>query len=173
MISNGHLKATKRAGRWVVETSDLPLTNDQRQALARRVDAARAAFDRGVAPAERVVQAEKKRHYSVLDLDSFTLGLQLYREARKVLGNDQPAVGHIFECLRELTTGCHDFHPRDKSAHFAAARRECTGALVHLLVAAEPDGDGPVCALAGRLEQELIPKVSGLIANQERRRRRG
>jgi excisionase family DNA binding protein len=174
MIKNGRLKAVKIGGRWVVESTDLPLTDDQRQAMAHRVDAARAAFERGVAPAERVAQAEKKRHYSVLDLDTFSLGLELYREIRGVIGNDQPAAAHMFECLRELTAGCHDFHPKDKSSHFAAARGECTGALVHLLVAAaDADDDGPVSALAARLEQELIPKVSSLIAGQERRRHRG
>jgi hypothetical protein len=90
-----------------------------------------------------------------------------------MLGEDHAATGHMFECLRELTTGCHDFHPKDKSDHFAAARRECTAGLVHLLVAAEPESDGPISELAGRLEQELIPKVSSLIASQERRRHRG
>ncbi len=172
MIKTGLLQAEKVGGRWVIESSALPLSEAQRQALSGRVEAARSAFERGVAPAERVADGKQRRCYSVLDLDTFTLGLAIYRELRSQLGTDQPATVHLFECLRELTTGCHDFYPRDKAAHFAAARRACTGALVHLLVA-EESGDGPIAALAGKLEQELIPKVSSLIAGQERRRQRG
>ena len=170
MIKTERLKAKKVGGRWMVESSDLPLSKAQREALDRRVETARAAFEKGIAPSRRAAEQGKKRYYSVKDLDAFTIGLELYRETCKALGAEGSATSHLLLCLQELTIGCHVFHPADKAAHFASSRKEATTALVHLLIA---DGEGePPSKLADRLEQELIPKVSSLIAGQERRRRR-
>lgn len=173
LIKKNELRARKVGGRWKIESEDLPLNERQRQALARRVDAARSAFERGVSPADRATESgDRKRRYSVNDLDAFTIGVELYRETCKSCGSNGSAEKHLLTCLEELTAGCHSYHPRDKAAHFSTSRREATAALVHLLIAGDNGKQEPAGPLADRLEQKLIPKVSSLIASQERRRRR-
>jgi hypothetical protein len=57
---------------------DLPLTDAQREAMASRMDAARNAFEKGLAPGLPAT-AEVKRGYTVRDLTAFQTGEALFR----------------------------------------------------------------------------------------------
>lgn len=176
MIKMGRLPAKKPGGRWVIESEDLPLSVAQREALGRRVDAARGAFEKGVGPADKAGGGQdgagsRKRLYSVTELDAFRLGSELYRTTRDQLGPDAPPSQRLFECLARVTRGCHTFHPADKAARFGEARDAASLAVAHLLLDGEAADEGRR-ALALRIEHELIPAVARLIATHERRSRR-
>lgn len=148
----------------------MPLTAKQRGAMAGRVDTARAAFERAVAPAEKASSPARGRVYSVTRLMAFQQGESLYREVRRTLGATA-ATDLLFAVVGEITHGCHSFQPEDKVRHFAAARALTASALTHLLLA----GDEPCPrsrALAERIEGELLPRITGLLAAVERRARR-
>jgi excisionase family DNA binding protein len=168
LIKQGRLQARKDGRRWLVESTELPLSESQRQALGERVRVARDAFERGVAPADKASRA--KRRYTVRELDTFRIGVALLRDLRGALGLDHPAPEALMGCLRDLTVGCHEYHPEDKVHFFVCARRQAAVALVELLAGAEDGSSEPREALAERLEQELLPKLAGMIAGQERRR---
>lgn len=167
LIKIGRLQASKSDGRWEIDEADLPLSAAQRDAIAGRVDVARQAFEKAVEPAGRATEAAGQ--YSVTKLVAFTCGEAVYRELREHFPDD-PAGALLFSTLEHVTRGCHAFHADDKRRHFREARGLAATVLTHLLLG----GDGS-CerrrALAGRLEQELLPKLSGLIAACERKAR--
>lgn len=170
MIKQGRLRANKHDGKWTIDEADLPLSAQQRKAMATRVDAARSSFERAVAPAEKVAGPRRGRVYSVTRLAAFQLGEALYRDIRRALG-ETAATELLFSAVGEITHGCHSFQPEDKSRHFGAARRFASTALTHLLLG----GDEPCPqrrAFAERLESEFLPRISGLLAIVERRARR-
>lgn len=170
MIKQDRLRAEKHDGKWTVDEADLPLSAQQRKAMATRVDVARTSFERAVAPAEKVVGPRRGRVYSVTRLAAFQLGESLYRDIRRALG-ETATTELLFSAVGEITHGCHSFQPEDKSRHFGAARRFASTALTHLLL----DGEEPCPrrrAFAERLEGELLPRISGLLAIVERRARR-
>ena len=63
---------------------------------------------------------------------------------------------------------CHAYRREEKARCFSEARRLAATATAHLFVAQDVRGE----TFAARLEQELIPKIGGLIAAQEKGRRR-
>lgn len=160
LIKTGQIPAVKVSGRWQVEDTALPLSAEKKQAIALRVEAARASFDKAIAPAK----AATKSVYSVTNLVAFRCGHELYRELEKE-SPDDPALALLFTSLEEITRGCHSFHPREKCRHYLEARGKIATVLTHLLLAGRTQ-------LAKRLESELLPKLSGLIAGCERRSRR-
>jgi hypothetical protein len=174
LIQTGGLAARKEGGRWVIDSADLPLSAGQRQALAERAEQARQALDKGLAPLEKGARDGKdgdKRHYSVTDFRAYQAGMALLRELRVAESRPSEAEDCLFQALRDLSRGCHAFQPADKAARFAAARDAAADAVVHLLLAARDEQD-PCHAWAERLEQEFLPKVSALLASQEKRSRR-
>ena len=70
-----------------------------------------------------------------------------------------------------MARGCHSFHPADKANRFTAARDLLAEITADLLLFIGKDEDKRR-GFAERIEQELIPKVAGLIARQEKRNRR-
>ena len=172
LIKTGRLRAGKDGGRWRIESTDLPLTDAQREAVASRVQTAREAFEKGIAPAGKIEEskpaAEKKR-YSVKDLKAFQSGEDIYRELKVDLGREDSACQHLFAALVLMTRGCHTFHPGEKAARFTEARDAAAHAATHLFL----DGDEESRRrLAERIEQELIPKIASLVAGQEKRSHR-
>ncbi len=177
LIKTGRLPAEKEGRRWWIESADLPLSERQRQALGERHRAAREAFDKGLEPIAKAAEPaakkhEKKRGYSVTDLVAFSTGEEIYRQVSRQLGADDPAPGHLFAALALVARGCHCYHPADKAGRFTEARELAATAVAELLLHSEPE-DAPRRALAERIEQELIPKLAGLVASHEKRSRRG
>ena len=181
LIKTGGLRATKKGRRWRIDSADLPISDAERQALAERSQVARRAFEKGLepvakaaltAPGDDAEGEETKRSYSVTDLRAFQAGEAIYREARRDLGPEEPAVRHLFEALSLLSRGCHCFHPKDKAGRFTEARELAATAVAALLL--HDDGEATERrGLAQRIEQEMIPKVAGLVASYEKRGRQG
>jgi hypothetical protein len=171
MIQTGRLQARKDGGRWVIDSADLPLDAGQRKALQGRVGQARQPLDKCLAPLEK--GAKEKRQYSVTDLHAYEVGMGLLRELIWAEEDYSPEARRcLFDALIWLSRGCHAFQPADKAARFAEARDAAAEAAIHLLLAAEDEAD-PCRGWAERLEQEFIPKVSALLASQEKRSKRG
>ena len=172
LISQKRLKAAKVGGRWRIESADLPLTETQREALTERLKKARLAFEKGLEPAAKALKGDKqRRQFSVRDLGAFQRGEEIYRQAIQSLGPDEPGCGHLLQALTLLTRGCHTFHPAEKASRFLEAREAAATAVAALLLASDPD-DELRRDIAERIEQELIPKLTGLIAMHEKRSRR-
>ena len=102
---------------------------------------------------------------------AFQAGEALYREVTAALGDDDPACRRLSAALALVARGCHSFHPADKVRRFTEAREEAATAVAELLLRGEA-GDEGRRSLARRIEEELIPKLSGLIAAHEKRGRR-
>lgn len=172
LIKTEQLKAVKEGGRWRIKSRDLPLTDVQRQALAERSQVARATFERGLEPAARAAGAEETtRRYSVTDLFAFQAGEEIYRAACSELGIADPVIGRLYAALELVTRGCHCYHPSEKARRFTEAREEIAAAVAELLLRGD-DRQEVRRQLAIRLEQEVIPKLAGLVASYEKRGRR-
>ncbi len=198
-IKTGELRAAKEGQRWRIDGADLPLSAAERQALVERSQVARRAFEKGLEPVVKAALSspagaaagkesgdpaaggrsgggaggeETKRAYSVRDLRAFQAGEAIYREARRDLGAEEPAVRQLFEALSLLSRGCHCYHPKDKAGRFTEARELAATAVAALLLH-EAEEDAVRRGLAQRIEQEMIPKVAGLVASYEKRGRRG
>ncbi len=168
MIQQGGLKAVKHGSRWRIDADHLPLDEAQRRALARRIDSARQAFEKGLAPAEKAV-GERRKTYTLNNLVAFGTGAEIYREMLSSLGFGDVACGRLHEALMLVSRGFHSFHPKEKAACYCAARCAAATAVGELLLRA---ADGVEHGWARRLEEELIPKIAGLVAANEKRSRR-
>ena len=172
LIRQGKLEAKKEGKRWRIDSDALPLDEAERQRLGQRLDRAREQVESAFAPAAKAVggEGEARERYSVRRLAAFEAGRALYRELAAALGEEHEAASLLLQALTELTQGCHAFRPEDKIRAFDEARRLAAAATARLFVATDERGE----AFAGRLEQELIPKIGGLVAAQEKgRKRRG
>ena len=183
LIKNGQLKADKSGGRWRVAKADLPLTETRRAELADGVNAARAAFEKGVAPASKAADAgthskppdskdQEKKPYSVLDLHVFRHAEQLLRVLRAQHDAGPLPAAHLLAAMQQLTRGCHSFHPVEKATCFAAARTAAADAVTDLLATAG-DANPALVTLAQRIEGELINRIGRLISASEKRNVRG
>ncbi len=172
LIKTGRLAARKDGNRWYVESTELPLSDGQRRAVAARVETAREAFDKGLEPAAKAGKNEKQRtHFSVTDLKAFKTGVEICRAITGELGADHAAGKELNAALKRVAQGCHCFHPADKAHHFTEARDLAATAVAELLL--QPgDGEPMRRGLAERIENELIPKLAGLVASQEKRNRK-
>lgn len=168
LIKTGKLRAAKEGGQWRVATADLPLTEEKRHALADRMEVARDAFEKGLEPVAKVAGREEgRRQYSVTDLVAFQAGQAIFRELREDLGEEHAACRQLAAALTLVVRGCHNYQPADKANRFLEARELAAAAVAELLLR----GEARHRTLAERIEQELIPKISGLVASSERRSR--
>lgn len=180
LIRQEKLGARKVGGQWVIASADLPLTDAQRQAAAARAadvrEAVDAALGPGLAAAEGAAGAgdarSAKRRYSLRDLRAYQKGEPLYRETAARFGPEDPASVRLRRALEHLAQGCHCYLPQEKTAAYGEARREAAAAVVELMIGGAA-GEPIRAALADRVEQELLPDVSGLIRGAERKARRG
>ncbi len=82
LIKTERLPARKAANRWLIEDTDLPLSDGQRRAVAARLGTAREAFDKGLKPAAKAAKKTKEdKHYSVTDLGAFRIGFEIWRSS--------------------------------------------------------------------------------------------
>jgi hypothetical protein len=181
LLRTGRIKARKIGTRWVISSADLPLTDAQRQGLAERAAAVRQAVDQALSPVDKAIRgtvlipegppAGKKKHYSVRDLEPFRQGEEVYRAIVAALGREDEAARHLFGALDRITRGCHAYEPRDKCRELSAARESIASAVTCLLIGAESE-DPRRSEFADRLERDVIPRLSRLLAAHERRSRR-
>ncbi len=182
LIKAGRLRATKHGRHWKIDSDHLPLSDAQRRVLGERLEVARRAFEKSVDPAARAVgrepakaaegNAAKKKSYSVNDLLAFQAGEAIYHELAGELGEDAAATRNLFDALAVMTRACHAFHANDKASRFIEARELAATAVADLLLRAAADRERQR-TLARRIEEEVIPKIGGLIASHEKRSQRG
>jgi excisionase family DNA binding protein len=170
MVKSGRLAATKAGKEWRFETSELPLTDEQRRGLLERAATLTDAVADAVAPAVAAA-GDGKRRYSVTDLQAYKVGAPLYRRMVAAWGAEDTAARHLRRCLELLARGCHAFHGRDKRGHYAAAREEAASTVVALLLHVPPDGGRE--ELAEAIEQTMLAPLDSLIRRAERKSRSG
>lgn len=175
LVKIGKIIASKKNGCWHIESTDLPLSESQRERLHQRVNEARDIFDQALEPVDKAASStprEKKegKHYSVTDFKAFQDGESIYKEMTDSFGQKDVACRHLFDALCQITQGCHAFHPQDKCARFTSARESAALAVTTLLLE-KPKESGHRKGFAQRIEQELIPKIARLLATHERRSR--
>ncbi|MCB9761050.1 MAG: helix-turn-helix domain-containing protein [Alphaproteobacteria bacterium] len=159
LIQTGRLPAHKDGSRWVIRSEDLPLSEGQRRAKARKKRLLRAVVDDALD-----TQPEKTR-YSVRDLKAFQVALPLYQRAVASTGDTHPCAVHLREVLEQLALGCHRYRDGDKAAAYAQARDQASRAVCAALIAGNPDD------LATEIEQELMPALAGLLRRLDRKPR--
>lgn len=155
LIKTGKLPAHKPHGRWTVKKSDLDIFTTAPQADAvQRTEAAHAAG----------------RRYSVQDLQAFQVGQTIFRDMVEALTISDPNVKKLRNALEALTLGCHAFEPDEKIEYFRRVRRTLASIVAALLLPDEPPADDDDQAIfAGRIEQELMPHIGGLIRAADRK----
>lgn len=162
MIQKGSLPATKIGGRWTVDSSNLPLSEGQREAMARKEQQLRIAVEEGLGlPAS----GGRRPRFSVNDLKAFQITLSAHRHAVEHLGSEQPATLALRTVLAELSRGCHRFEHRDKAAAYRAARDAASLAVCELVLL----GGEVAEELVKTLEQELMSAMAGLLRRLERK----
>jgi len=164
-IKQGRIKATLRAGRWVVDRDSLQRGTEQREHRQRQLDGLRASVEATLGLTE---DAATHRRWSVRDLKAFQTAVPLLRGVSGLptsAGSDAAAAA-LKRTVQALTRGTHEFYRERKQTAYAEARVACCDAVSELLVA----GGQAAEALADRIEAELLPAIGGLLRRSERRR---
>ncbi len=166
MIEDGRIVATKSRGKWQIDRDSLALITAQGDSPEVGMEDEELDFDEIESPP---MAGDRRKTWSVTDLDAFRLGVEILHDLRSI---EAPrALELLDQCLEVLGCGCHDFNPRSKRVRFAEARDAAARAAVRLI--ADGDGDALHESLARRIETDLIPRLGGLVASQDRRTRRG
>jgi hypothetical protein len=171
LIQEGKLAAKKKDGRWVIDSAKLPLGEAQRRILGESAAALSTAVAEAVAPPVEAMKKAAAPRFSVRDLRAFKSAEPVFRDVVLKLGDADPACLLLRDALDLLSQGCHSFHPREKVERYAAARERTATAVTRLLLGGAP-GDSVRESLASRLEQSVLPDLSGLIRSTERAGRR-
>ena len=104
LINKGELPALKTAGRWWIESDDLPLSATQHRQHEQKQRQLRSAVEEAL---DLDPESERPRRYSVRDLKAFQIALPLYRQSATAVGADHPATHCLKRVLEQLTQGCH------------------------------------------------------------------
>lgn len=163
LIQTGTLSARKSGGRWLIDAANLPLSEPQKAAVARRERALRGAVEAGLG-----LDDSTPERYSVFDLKAFQIGLPLYRQSADRLGVEHPASTALRAALILLAQGCHRFGHGDKAESYRAARDAASLAVCELILSDQ----GETAPLVREIEQDLMATFSGLLRRLERRARR-
>jgi excisionase family DNA binding protein len=159
LVQNGRLPAQKIGGRWMIAAADLPLSDAQRGAVARRERALRTAVDRGLG-----LEEPPPERYSVRNLKAFQITEPLYRQGKELLGAEHSAVVALRDVLTLLTKGCHRYAREDKASAYREARDAASLAVCELVLAQRDEAE----PLIRGIEQELMAAFSGLLRRLER-----
>ena len=169
-IRAGKLTATKVGKSWQIHSESLPLDDEVRLQLRERLLSAQEDLESVLEPVAKAVaeptteSSEKKsksERYSVRKLAAFETGRELWRKLE-----EHPCIEareNLFQCLVQLTQGCHTFNSGEKAKCFKEARLQAAAAVARLFLSTAPQCE----ALGERIEQELIPKIGDLVPAQE------
>jgi hypothetical protein len=105
MIRQNQLPAKKIAGRWFIDTADLPLSENQRRSGERKQRQLKAAVEEAL----DIADDDPKPRYSVRDLKAFQVALPLYRKICEELTASHPAAQGLRRVLEHLCRGCHRY----------------------------------------------------------------
>jgi excisionase family DNA binding protein len=163
MIKQGSLTAEKQGGRWVVDSSGLPLSKGQQKAVARKERQLHAAVEKGLG----IDEEKRPTRYSVLDLKAFQICRPLYSITVEKLGADHLASLALRLVLTELCRGCHRFNREDKVAAYSLARDKASEAVCELILTGDPEVEKLITAI----EQDLMAALAGLLRRLSKRRK--
>ncbi len=158
LIQQGRLEAHKDGGRWVVDSERLPISEAQREAQARQAGRLREAV-------EAVLEPPARGRYSVRDLKAVAVGVPLYQRCLRILGEESPATRELGLGLEQLAIGYHRYGWSEKRDAYRSARDAASRAAMALLLAEHPEAG----ELLDRIEQELMPAITGVLRRTERR----
>jgi excisionase family DNA binding protein len=158
LIKSGRLRAQKQGGRWVVKEADLPLSPGQRQARARKAAALRDAAD------EALSRAAPKQRYSMRDLKAFQEAAAAFNSCRERVDDTHRALQMLHDTLDDLAIGYHRYDRRGKAEAYGRARDRASLAACTLLVQGPPETED----IVERIEQALIPAISGLMRRTDK-----
>jgi hypothetical protein len=160
MIRQGKLPAEKLAGRWFIDTDDLPLSENQRRIRERKQQRLKETVEQAL----DLDGDSSKARYSVQALKAFQIALPIYQKVCSDLGENHAAVPALHRLLEQLCRGCHRYAHADKSECYRAARDEASTALCELMLTQT----GAAGEVATTLEQELMPAFAGLLRQYDR-----
>lgn len=138
MIKMKRLRAQKLAGRWIIESDDLPLSQGQIQAAERKERQLRAAVEEGLGLPEN---SQRKPRYALRDMKAFQLALPIQRQALEHLGEEHPATIALREVLEHLAIGCHRFAYSTKAEAYHQARDHASLAVCELVLHGSEEAD--------------------------------
>ena len=161
LIDTGKLPAKKAAGRWFIDSKDLPLSDAQQAAADRKQRQLRAAVDEALELGDK---PQSGRRYSVLDMKAFNIALENYRLLVERLGETHTACRALRSSLEFLSQGCHRFEHQAKAEAYRLARDQASLAVCELVI----DHSTDASALIDQLEQNLMPAFAGLLRRFDR-----
>ena len=164
LIRKGGLPAEKIAGRWFIESDDLPLSEKQQQVGERKQRQLRAAVSEAL---DMESEGKRPKRYSVRDLKAFQITLPLYRKACRELGEDHSATQALQRVLEHLSCGCHRFERSEKADAYRAARDQASLAVCKLAL----DETEVAEQLLQALEQDLMAALAGLLRRLDKSKR--
>lgn len=165
MIRQNRLVAKKIAGRWFVDSVDLPQNEAQQRTSTHKERQLRAAVE----DALDLNDDELKTRYSVRDLKAFQIALPIYRKLCTELHEAHPAARALRGVLEHLCRGCHRFDRAEKAESYRAARDAASLVVCELVLADSPAAE----TLLHALEQDLMAALAGLLRRMDGRKRRG
>lgn len=163
MIQQDRLPARKFAGRWVVDSKNLPLSEGQRRAVQRKEGQLRGAVEQALG----LTDEDRPARYSVRDLKAFQVALPIYRQSAEEIGAEHSITLMLRSVLEQLSCGCHRYDRADKAEAYRQARDAASQAVCELVLLGTKTGDELVSAI----EQELMAALAGLLRRVDRRRK--
>ncbi len=164
LIQTNRLPAEKVAGRWSIESDNLPLSEGQQHGHERKQRQLRAAVEEAL---DIEPETTRPKRYSVRDLKAFQVALPLHQKAQEALGPEHPATHCLKRVLEQLTQGCHRFERSDKAEAYRTARDQASLAVCELVLTGSDVADELIQAL----EQDLMATLAGLMRRMDKRRR--
>ena len=160
LIDQKQLPARKLGARWFIREEDLPLSPGRRQARIHKVERAAHAME------QVLVQKSPKdqKSYSMTQLKAFQVGRELLQELETSLAQEHPISELLREALLEIASAFHAFNRSEKKLRFSKAR-DLSSRAAALILLHQPKLE----TLAQSLEQQLIPKIGGLLRHLERK----
>jgi len=178
MARTGKLPARRVGHTWVIDKerltgidpAALQARAEQTAAIRQRVD---AALERAAPPAG---EGGRRPAFSVQDTVCGRTACGILAELHSVQGAADAAeleeAKRGMRCfLRLLADGIHQFEPATKVDRFVRARSEACATLGELLALRATRPELPLGALIGRIEQDLLGPLRGMIRRTERRGR--
>ncbi len=164
MIRGERLRAEKVGNRWLIDEADLPYSGSQQKVQARKQRKFRAAIEDAL---DVDPKGNQTTRYSVLDMKAFQISQEIFKQVHESLGKDEQAAASMWQCLLELSLGCHRFDQHEKIIAYGNARDHASEALCHLIFR---DHDRS-STYAHRIEQDLMPAIAGLLRRLDNARK--
>ena len=165
MLKTGALAGHKADnGRWVIRDQDLPLSEGQRRARARKAGELDRAVQQALGPH---LDSRARGSFSMADMAAFHAGVPLYRTALSTLNAEHPALSALRQAIVAVGRGCHRFHAREKYQAYCESRELAATAVALLLL----DDATEAHPIAKDIEQNVLPAIVGLIRRYESPRR--